>query len=127
MLLDGDGLSLAFGAGPAVVLDRALRPLAFPGEAAVEATLLGGPTRDFNLMVDRSVGGASLRVEDLPVGRDVAIDPGELLLVHVLAGRVSLGRDGLTAGETLLVEETARGHLSGLDALAIVVRAWRHR
>ena len=125
VLLDGDGMALSFGGGPAVTLDRPLRPLAFPGEVPCEATLLGGPTRDFNLMVDRAVGGASLRIVQLALGRDVPTEAHDLLVIHVLAGDIYMGRNTVSAGETLLVESEGES-FGGHDSVAIVVRVWRH-
>ena len=61
MLLEGDGVRLKSDdfdhrlAAP-------LEPFAFSGDAAVECTLLGGPSVDFNVMGRRSRGTAELRI-----------------------------------------------------------------
>jgi uncharacterized protein len=59
-VLEGDGVVLALPGG-----EERLRPgdaaVAFPGEAAPMCRLLGGPTRDLNLMVRRGAGTASMQ------------------------------------------------------------------
>jgi hypothetical protein len=100
MLLDGAGVALSIGGAPEVVLDRRWQPFAFPGEADVQCRLLGGPVRDFNLMVDRAVAQASFEVVHLaPGGTRKLAGAGDVLL-HVLDGR------GSVAGTPLAVEET---------------------
>jgi environmental stress-induced protein Ves len=51
-VIEGGGLMLEVD-GRMLALDAAAPPLAFAGEAQVEARLTGGPIRDFNLMVRR--------------------------------------------------------------------------
>lgn len=53
-LLDGAGFTMALDDGRTHALTRPLLPFAFPGEAKVSVTLIGGATRDFNLMVRRN-------------------------------------------------------------------------
>ncbi len=53
-LLDGDGVRLHTGDGRIDHrLDTPLAPFAFPGEADIHAALIGGDTRDFNVMTRR--------------------------------------------------------------------------
>lgn len=61
MLLEGDGVQLA-SAGWQHTLDRRWQPLAFSGDDAVDCTLLGGASTDFNLMLRRGAWTGSLRV-----------------------------------------------------------------
>ncbi|MCT7655214.1 HutD family protein [Oceanimonas sp. NS1] len=61
MLLSGDGFALDL-AGEPRRLDTPFAPLHFAGEQAVHCRLLGGECLDFNLMVRRDWGRASLRV-----------------------------------------------------------------
>lgn len=61
MLLEGDGVRLQSG-GFDHVLDTPHRPFAFDNEAAVDCSLLGGLSTDFNLMVRRARGQATLDV-----------------------------------------------------------------
>ncbi|RZL63467.1 MAG: HutD family protein [Variovorax sp.] len=61
MLLEGDGVRLQ-----SARFDHSLgtphKPFAFDGEAAVDCSLRGGASTDFNLMVRRARGAATLRV-----------------------------------------------------------------
>ena len=52
LLLEGDGMELTVD-GRTVTLDRPLEPFVFDGAAAPTCRLLGGPSRDLNVMVDR--------------------------------------------------------------------------
>jgi environmental stress-induced protein Ves len=61
VLLAGKGMRLS-GGGVDVELRAAFEPVTFAGEANVECALADGPTRDFNVMVRRSLAHASLHV-----------------------------------------------------------------
>jgi environmental stress-induced protein Ves len=52
-ILDGDGIVLAFEEGEVTRLDRRAEPFAFPADVAAFASLIGGPTLDFNVMTRR--------------------------------------------------------------------------
>ncbi len=54
VLLAGDGMRLT-GAGAPLELHAPFEPVTFAGDAQVMCALLGGPVRDFNLMVRREV------------------------------------------------------------------------
>ena len=54
LLLDGDGVRLQSADGIDHRLDQALQPFAFSGDEALDCTLLGGPSQDFNVMTRRS-------------------------------------------------------------------------
>lgn len=60
-LLEGDGVQLQ---GPAIAhrLDVPLQPFAFSGDVPVDCSLLGGASRDFNVMTRRGRLHATLRV-----------------------------------------------------------------
>jgi environmental stress-induced protein Ves len=62
MLIEGRGMALDFGPNGTTRLDRPFEPFDFKGEWPAEARLIDGPCRDFNIMVDRSRGGARTRV-----------------------------------------------------------------
>ena len=103
-LLEGRGMALSFGGGPEVVLDRPLRPFAFPGEADVQCRLLGEPVRDFNLMVDRAVAEASLGVLHLGPGESRTVSGAWTVLLHALEGQATAAGTPLAREETLWVE-----------------------
>lgn len=78
VLLEGDGVRLQSAGGIHHRLDQALQPFAFPGEEALDCTLLGGPSQDFNVMIRRSVLRAELTV--LQAETTLAPAPRGLLL-----------------------------------------------
>ncbi len=66
MLLEGDGMRLK-GEGVNWLLDTQHEPFAFSGDVAIECTLLGGESSDFNVMSRRERCRAEVRiVEDRP-------------------------------------------------------------
>jgi environmental stress-induced protein Ves len=77
LLLAGAGVRLQ-GAGIDHRLDEPLVPFAFAGEAAVVATLLGGPSQDLNVMTRRGVVRSDVQVARS--GLDVAACDGLVLL-----------------------------------------------
>lgn len=80
---------LDFAAGGSVPLDAAAPPLAFPGEAAVQARVTGGPVIDLNVMTRRGVFGHCVTVlkagEAAPPGTVLLIARAELTLENGLA------------------------------------------
>lgn len=61
MLLEGDGVCLAGGDWQHTLGER-WQPFVFSGDAAVDCTLLGGVSTDFNLMLRRGAWGGALQV-----------------------------------------------------------------
>jgi hypothetical protein len=118
LVLSGEGMALDFGTGAPTLV----RPLAdaavFAGEAAIHARLLGGPTRDFNVMTrrDRYAHGLRLRGPGEPMG--LIRDSRRSWFVHVLTGAVA----GVSAGDSFLLGEgpEATLELAG-DATLVIV------
>ena len=107
MLLDGDGMELTIDDAPPVRIAQAFAPLGFDGGAKTECRLLGGPVRDFNLMVDRASVFGTLTVQRC--NPDVAIPLAvRWSLIYCLQGDVDivLGSTGwpLSAGELLCID-----------------------
>lgn len=109
VLLDGAGVRLQARDGS---FDHRLvavgEPFAFAGEATVDATLLGGPTRDFNVMTRR--GRCHARVQCAGAAIDSAeVQADTTVVLYVLAGRWrsddtrSADADLLAAGSGLLL------------------------
>ncbi|MBV8272235.1 MAG: HutD family protein [Cupriavidus sp.] len=76
-------------------------PFAFPGDTAVDATLVDGPTRDFNVMTRRGVCRAEVRLMRQPF----TVDPTDAtVLVLALRGHWDCG-DGhhMAAGDGMLM------------------------
>jgi environmental stress-induced protein Ves len=88
VLLEGDGVDLA---APAFRhrLDVPLAPFRFDGATPVQATLLGGPSADFNVMTRRSRCRAAVRI----VREATALEGAQAGVAHVVAGRWSIGGD----------------------------------
>src|SRR5687767_4536084 len=104
MILDGAGVALTLGGEREVVLDRRWQPFAFPGEAEIQCRLLGGPVRDFNLMVDRALAQGTLAVVLLAPGETRPLAGARTVLLHVLEGQVSVAGTALAREETLWLE-----------------------
>lgn len=84
VLIAGDGLRLGTDA-QAVDLRAAYEPYAFSGDDEVSCALVGGPVRDFNLMVRRGrVQGRVVVVLDAAA----RIAPARWRVCHVAAGAV---------------------------------------
>lgn len=85
-LLEGDGVRL-FSAGHIDhQLDRVGEPFAFSGDVALEATLLGGASQDFNIMTRRGRQAAEVRRSTAPV----TLSPNQAGVLYVLSGVWSL-------------------------------------
>lgn len=98
MLLHGDGMHLrAPGGGVDQRLDRPWQPFAFAGEVAIDATLRGGPVRDFNLMLRRGQWRGALRV--LHDACTPGASPAGLCLV--LAGQWECAGEACAPGQGL--------------------------
>lgn len=86
VLLDGDGVRLHARDGS---FDHRLvavgEPFAFAGEATVEATLLGGPTRDFNVMTRRGRCRASVASTGAAID-SAGVESDTTVVLYVLAG-----------------------------------------
>jgi environmental stress-induced protein Ves len=86
-LLGGAGMTLAADDGHAWQLDAPLMLARFPGEAAIDARLAHGPTRDFNLMVRRA--SASGKVDVWRGSGEHRIE-GDVCLVFGATGEVEV-------------------------------------
>ena len=86
MLLDGDGVQLASAAaGIDHALQQRWQPFAFAGDAALDCSLLGGTSTDFNLMLRRGAWSGHLQVlREVPSQTQVQTQAG---LCMVLQGR----------------------------------------
>lgn len=62
MLLDGHGMMLRQPNGSLCALTAPFRPWSMPGDEPVNAELVNGPARDFNVMVRRGRAQASVEV-----------------------------------------------------------------
>jgi hypothetical protein len=90
VLLDGDGVHLQSAGGIHHRLDEALQPFAFSGEEALDCTLLGGPSQDFNVMTRRS----ALRAEVAVLRDATTLAPAPRGLLFAARGHWQLLADG---------------------------------
>ncbi|HEY0178198.1 MAG TPA: HutD family protein [Dokdonella sp.] len=108
LLLDGAGLELEIDGGPARRLAWRFERAHFAGEADVHCRLLGGPTRDFNVMVRRDALRAEVVARPLAGSMVILPEAGAEWFVHVFAGgaRASgdAGRVDLDGGASLHVD-----------------------
>ncbi|WP_126969991.1 HutD family protein [Xanthomonas sp. BRIP62411] len=84
----------------------------FAGEERVHATLLDGPTQDFNLMWRRDLLQTQLLHRPVVGTMLFFADPGSAWAIHLLAGQASFGRDSglppLAAGDTAWLSASTR-------------------
>lgn len=106
-LVQGRGMRLDVDGRPAT-LSRRFARLDFPGEAAVMAHLLEGPTEDLNVMVDRTRFRATSCIAQLGAGTTLA--NGVAACGHAVA-LVLRGRVRARAG----AEEATLGESDGLQ------------
>lgn len=134
-LLEGSGMTLSFDGAPPVVLDRRHRPFAFDGGMRTECTLLDGPIRDMNLIVDDAQAEASLDVRVLEREACWRIESSASALLHAIAGRFDVAIDthrvALAPGDTLRIDDGTASTISALAldpsaVLAHAVIAHRH-
>ena len=100
----------------------------FAGEETVTATLLDGPTQDFNLMWRRDTLHTELLHRPLVGTMLFFADPGSAWVVHLLTGQADFGRDAdlppLAAGDTAWLSASKRTRYAldgGGELLAIRV------
>jgi uncharacterized protein len=125
VLLDGAGMVLHEGARTHA-LERPLDCARFAGEASIDATLVDGPTRDFNLMVRRAAAHGTLELWRAPESHDLDADTA---LLHCARGAMRVRvNDGapiaLETGDTLRIDR-ARAHIDtegGGTLLAIALK-----
>lgn len=98
-VVEGDGMRLSVDGAPPVERRRLDPAFAFPGEATVWCEPTAGPIRDVNLMLDRASATGTLTLLAGPAGQDAG---GDVVLVHGLAGTVTVTPDG---GDALPVPE----------------------
>lgn len=92
-VLEGDGIRLAIGDRPPLLLTSASEPLAFAADEPTHGTLLGGPILDLNVMARRVRFRATVRRIDVNGASDFT--PGaEFTLIFANRGRVLVDRHG---------------------------------
>lgn len=126
VLLDGAGMDLHFTVtGETTRLRPADRRAKFAGEAPIHATLVDGPTSDFNLMSRREGLMATARYGDFTDSLSVG-HAGVTAGVYLVAGSALLP-DGteLLAGDTVVGDDGERLELAGKGAV-VAFMVWPH-
>lgn len=118
-LLEGAGFTMTLDDGRTHALTTPLMPFAFPGEAQVTVSLHGGPTRDFNLMLRRTLVCGELVVWEEP-GRQV-VDQA-VALIYCAQGHIDTAEGRLQPGDAWLpIRSIGRVTLDS-GTLALVAR-----
>ncbi|WP_322089585.1 HutD family protein [Burkholderia sp. BCC1999] len=124
VLLSGAGMTLTEAGGAQHVLDAPLARADFAGEAAIDATLHDGATRDFNLMTRRSAARGAL---DVWRAGAHAVAHADTVLLFCATGAVGVDVDGthyaLEEMDTLRLDGPRRAFdvvVSGSGALLAV-------
>ena len=114
MLIEGDGFDLMLDGKSSAVLP--LMPVAFSGDAAVEAVDIRGPSRDFNVMTARGIAAATVSVHHGGVRHQCA----DTTFGYVVSGAFSC--KGVVVGEAGLVVAEGEGmiDISGDGCLVLV-------
>jgi environmental stress-induced protein Ves len=114
MLLEGDGMDLEID-GRVAPLRTLFEPFVFDGAAKTTCTLVSGPVRDLNLMVDRKRARGSVQVVHPDHFRGARID-APWALVHALRGWTRIAMPGvevsLAPGELLRLDDPRGAELS---------------
>lgn len=123
MLLDGRGMVLTMPDTDDIHLTMALRPIQFAGETPVDCRLVDGLIRDFNLMVARDWGTASLLVRQLAVGETLALPVSNWWFVHVLTGSLQSKGQVCGTGESWVLAAEALDATCTAASTAILIEA----
>jgi uncharacterized protein len=129
-VLRGDGLHLSIAGSAPIELMCDSEPLAFPGDVAGNATLLGGPVTDLNVMTQRERFKHSMRRLRVAGRVDLVVEaPLALLVCAQAAVRVEVNAQTarLATLDTLLLERTTSTLQIFSDALALVYLIEIHR
>jgi environmental stress-induced protein Ves len=87
-VLRGDGLHLSIAGGTPIELTCDSEPLVFPGDVTADATLLGGPVTDLNVMTHRGRLKHSVRRLRIAGSVELAVEAPLTLayLIEIRAG-----------------------------------------
>lgn len=106
VLLEGDGFTMTLDGEHEHALTTPLAPFDFPGEARVDVTLAGGPTRDFNLMVRRGMRRGRVDVVSGPVAATLAKN---VVLLHVARGEAHVDGQVCRQGDSVVGQVGSQG------------------
>jgi uncharacterized protein len=97
VLLEGDGFTMTLDGTREHALTTPCQSFAFAGELSVEVTLVGGATRDFNLMVRRGAAHGSIDVVRGPA----SVDATGVALIHIANGNAISDGTACQTGDSI--------------------------
>lgn len=104
LVLSGDGMELRVGDDPAVTLREGGEALVFSGDRDTRCRLLGGPTRDFNVMTRRERWTHALERHHLSGSLVLEQPAGHGWLLYVARGSARVGEHAVGTGESVLAQ-----------------------
>jgi hypothetical protein len=112
MMIEGKGMELRLPDLAPRRIERLYEPFVFPGDRGADCTLIDGPIRDFNLMVDRARLRAQTRLLSLAGGRQSLAFAAATVIAHCFSGAAELaladgGHAPLAAGDTAILDAEA--------------------
>lgn len=116
VLLAGSGMHLAQARGATHALMEPLAVASFDGEAAVDAQLIDGATRDFNLMVRRDRADATLEIWPGAHGRRCRL-AADAALVFCASGSLDVHLDGVSPSRAAVLSSHVA--LGAMDTLLL--------
>ena len=123
VLLEGAGFHMQLGGGITHALTEPFAPFAFAGEAPVQVTLAGGPTRDFNLMTRRAHVHGHVAVWRTPVEAQLLPDTA---LLYCARGQLRVDETVLHPGDAWLPGDATPAQLEmGAQAVVLAVAIGR--
>ena len=125
MVIEGAGMMLEGGPEGLINASPTFMPVSFSGDWDISARLLGGPVRDFNLIVRRGFGRGELVRALLPGPCGFARDDS-VRLIYVLSGAVTHETIAIAQGSALMLaaQEEATLKPAGGPAFVALCRVW---
>ena len=126
-VLEGEGMALGREGAPEVVLRPTDAPFRFAGETPFVCRLLGGPVRDFNLMVDRALAEASLDGVRLAADEAHLVPGAGRRWLYGQAGRAEVEGEPLAEEDLLEVDGDGPLWVRAVTAARVLVISLRPR
>jgi environmental stress-induced protein Ves len=113
MLLEGKGMTLDFGPHGSAVMDRPFVPVTFDGGWPTTATLMDGPTRDFNVVAAHERAASAVEVLKVPASGAALAPSRDLTFLRALSGAAAVDVGGthriLATGDCLRLDGAGQG------------------
>lgn len=96
-------------------------PVEFPGERAIDATLSGGSTLDFNVMTRRGRAQHTVRREVFSTRATLAASHGSTIVLFALESGLRVEGESLDAYDAALIDGQSAGVAAATDRVAALV------